>query len=48
MSNTTGPQSWQGAVNAAQQSQNLPAGGYTNTNGWSWQAKETFYGNGGR
>lgn len=48
MSTTTGPQSQQAAINAANQSKNLPAGGSTNTNNWSWQAKETFFGNGGR
>ncbi|MBU1280592.1 MAG: hypothetical protein KJ943_15885 [Alphaproteobacteria bacterium] len=46
--NTTGPQSWQEAVNKANESKQLPAGGHTNTNGWHWQAKEKFYGNGGR
>ena len=48
MSTNTGPQSYQAAVNAANQSKNLPAGGYTNTHGWNWQAVETFKANGGR
>ncbi|AUQ50919.1 hypothetical protein PhaeoP83_02669 [Phaeobacter inhibens] len=44
----SGPQSQQEAVNLAQQTKNLPAGGYTNTNGWSATAKTTFGENGGR
>lgn len=49
MSTNSGPQSHAAAVKAAQVSQqNVAPGGYTNTNGWSHAAKQTFYGNGGR
>jgi hypothetical protein len=45
---TKGPQSHQAAINAAQQSKSLPPGGSTNTQGWNWQALETFRANGGK